>query len=827
MPCKVLFENELRTTRTFILSLFLLFETVLCAQPRSLEGQVRNSSGLPIPYALIQDINEKEPIYTDSLGNFSLPANSQKHTLKAIAPGYIPKTIVLPFNYREKLLIYLDTISGKNDFNAYELVRQARFKREENEKKYSSYRAKALKTSKAEINKVPFSFWPVSGWLLPSAKDTGIVFFSEQISEQRYYNNYSFTDSVSRFQGAGTLSLPDFTYLTDKDFSFYHNKIFMPELGYSGYFTPLSDRALQHYNLKPIGSYRDGKLIVYRIGFKPKKYGTPAFQGYFDIYDSLFTVAYANFSFKASSHLKGMDSVRVEQLYYYDNDTYRKAFQVMDFHLTINGFKGHYNSSVYYKEQEYFEAPPSVRAGNEVLHIDSGSVSDNSKYWRQERIVALSRNERDLLKTENLNNVFKERYSRVPYLQQPFEPLKLLYKRYIYRTDDYFFHFNPLYYGLGYNTVEGVYLRYDVPIWVYNKGTELMLNPEVRFGFADTDFKSRLTAELTYDLGNPKKVRVEVGHVVDQFNGEDPISPLINSIYSLFFSKNYLKMYGKDFIEIAYQHEITNGFEMQSSLEYASRFPLYNHSTLVLTGTPHGFTQNNPEHPEDINSNGFDDHQALTFKAQLAYQFNQRYKMINGKKVNLKMNTPRVYVNYRQGLPSAISQTKYNFVAGGISFTTLLGNVGYTKWDLSGGGFFNVENIEFIDYKHFNGTQTFYLQPSTYYYQSIKQFSTLGYYDMSTKQAFAEAHFEHHFNGFLLSKIGLLRKTQAHTYFGMNYLHNFTRQQFAEFFIGFDNIHNIMRMEFAAGLNNFNKLQPTFLVGIDFDILYYSRNRKK
>ena len=822
------FENELKTPRTLLLVLITLLSGIgLQAQPRALHGQVRNSSGKPIPYALIQIINGGQPVYTDSIGNFSLAANSQKHTLKAIAPGYIPKTIVLPFNYKEKLLVYLDTISGKADFNAYEVVRQARFKRDENEARYTSYKAEALKTSRAEILKVPFNLWPFSGRILPSKKDTGLVFFSEQVSKQQFYGRKNFEDSVKYLQGAGTILMPDFTYLVDKDFSFYHDRIFMPELGYSGYFTPLSDKALYHYDLKAISSYMDGDRKVYRIGFKPKKYGTPAFEGYFDIYDSLFTVSYSNFSFKASSHLKGMDSVRVEQFYYYDDTTYHKAFQTMDFYLTINGFSGHYSTSVHYKDQQYIKQPTYPKLGLEILQMDSGSVSNNGAYWREQRVKALSKNERTLLKTENLNNVFKERFSREPYLQKPFQPLKLLYSKYIYRTDEYFFHFNPLYTTLGYNTVEGVYLRYDVPIWLYKKGTEIMLNPEVRFGFADTDFKSRLAAEFTYDLGNPKKVKVEVGHVVDQFNDEDPISPLINTIYSLLFSKNYLKMYGKDFIQIGYQHEITNGFEMQSSLEYASRFPLYNNSTFVLTGTPQGFTQNNPEHTEEINNNGFDDHQALTFRAQLAYQFKQRYKMINGKKVNLKMTTPRVYLNYRQGLSTAISQTKYNFLAAGMSFNTRLGNLGYTKWDLSGGGFFNVENIEFIDYKHFNGTQTFYLQPNSYYYHSIKQFSTLGYYDMSTKRAFAEAHLEHHFNGFLLSKVGLLRRTQVHTYFGINYLHNFTEQQFAEFFLGFDNIHNIMRMEFAAGLDNFSKLRPTFLVGIEFDILYYYNNRKK
>src|SRR5690606_10819539 len=100
---------------------------------------------------------------------------------KIVAPHYIPKNIVLAYNYKERLLIYLDSINGDRDFNPYEIIRLAKLKRAENAEKYTAFEATAFKTNSVELDKAPFNLWPFSGWLLPAKKDTGLMYFSEQI----------------------------------------------------------------------------------------------------------------------------------------------------------------------------------------------------------------------------------------------------------------------------------------------------------------------------------------------------------------------------------------------------------------------------------------------------------------------------------------------------------------------------------------------------------------------------------------------------------------------------------------------------------------------
>ncbi|WP_417591175.1 DUF5686 family protein [Owenweeksia hongkongensis] len=796
------------------------------AQPKRIYGSVRDKDGEPISQALLWVSDMDTIFYSDNNGDFNIPILSHKHYLKVTAPGFSSKRIVLPYNHNQPLLIYLEQNITDEYFNPYEVIRLAKNKRAENEEKYTAYTGTAFKSTTANLFNVPFQIPIASGFILPGKGDTGIMFYSEQISKHNFQNEYSFSDSVIAYRAGGNLPVPNFNYVSDKDLSLYHNQLSLPELDYRKYFSPLGDRGLRYYKFSAKGTYMDGNRKVFRISFEPKKYGSATLKGYMELYDSTYTLAFAKFSFDNAHHLKSLDSVAVEQFFVYQNDEYRQVHNHLTHYLHITGFSGNYESNTYFSDYEYQNSNPEIKLGTEVYHLDSLAINGDSNIWKNHAPKPISAQAERVLSSENLNKIFRGKYARNLHFHTEFKPFQLLYKRYIYREDDLYFNLSPLYYMPGFNTVEGAYLTYKVPIKVYKPNTEWSLTPMVRYGFADNEFKSRMTAELTYDLKNPKKVSLEVGHVFDQFNEEDPISPFINTYYSLVLGKNYMKLYGKDYIRAGYQLEIVNGLEFQSSLEYGNRFAVYNNTDYTFFGDGSNFTPNNPTADDVIDENGFKEHHALTFRTQLAYQFHQRYKTINGKKVALQMNTPRVYLNYRQGIKSSFSDTRFAFASAGISFNTDLGNAGHTKWDFSAGGFMDNKYMEFIDYQHFNGTQTFYLQQSAYSYSSIKRFSTLGYYSYSTDQAFIEAHVEHHFDGALLSKISFLRNTGIHAFGGANYLNNFSDPQFLEVAFGIDNIMDILKIEIASSIHNINDVRPTILVGIDFNYLYYVRNKR-
>ena len=798
----------------------------LFGQPKSISGTVLNKEGQAVEHAIVWVSDLDTIFYADQHGQFSVPASGEKHFLKITAPGYASKNAVLPFNFNESLLIYLEQNIQDEYFNPYEVIRIAGLQREKNRQNYTAYQATTFKASSVNLINVPFQLPLASGLLLPSKGDTGIMFYSEQLCKQHYQNPNSFTDSTVAFRAGGILAAPDFNYVTDKSLSFYNEFLSIEELNHKKYFSPLGSKAAQLYDFKAMGTYMDGQRKIYRISFHPKKPGTPAIKGYLELYDSSFTVAYADYRFLHSNHLETVDSLSVKQYYTYQKNQYRQLYTKLKHYINIVGFKGYYTSESYFLKHQFEPVNEELHLGYNVYHLDVQAIGKKSKTLEGQVPRTLSSLEAKLLKENNLNNLFREKYSRNMVVQQEFRAQDLWFKGYIYREDKLFFNLPPLYYTPNYNTVEGFVLNYKVPIAIYQPETEWRITPMARYGFADNEFKSRVSAEFTYDLDNPKRVSLEVGHVFDQFNEEDPIHPAINSFYTLFLGKNYMKLYGKDYIKAGYKLELADGLELQSSLEYADRYPVYNNTDFTIIGEGQKFTPNNPTKDDVINEQGFDRHHALTFRAQLAYQFDQQYKTINGKKINLQMKTPRIYMNFRQGLSFLGGDTRFIFLGGGVTFNTDAKRLGHTRWDFSTGSFIARSHIEFIDYQHFNGTQTFYLQPSSYYSGSIKQFSTLGYYDYSTAKSFIEGHIEHHFDGALLSKWKLTRKTGIHSFMGLNYLYNFDQHQFVELFIGITNIMDIFKIEIATPIRTIEGVTPTLLVGVNFNFLYYQQNKR-
>ena len=87
-----------------------------------------------------------------------------------------------------------------------------------------------------------------------------------------------------------------------------------------------------------------------------------------------------------------------------------------------------------------------------------------------------------------------------------------------------------------------------------------------------------------------------------------------------------------------------------------------------------------------------------------------------------------------------------------------------------------------MDYLHVSGNQLRFLQ------NSLDSFNLLDYYSMSTNNKYAEAHFEHNFKGFILSKIPLINTLNYHLVLGVKGLFTSENSPYSETAIGLDHI---------------------------------------
>ncbi len=810
--------------------LLLAFGIYARGQVYTFHGEVKDANG-NIPEEVILIISGSQDIfYTDLQGKFSVQLDYKPDRVTFKAPGYYPRTVSLPFNYDEKLFITLDSITDNTYFDPAAIIQKAQLKRAENERLYTGFTSRYYIKNRARFNKIPFNIWPVSGRVIPAKSDTGLVFISEKKGLFKYKDRNHYDVFNEAINSGGSFPVPSWVELPEYDLSLFHSKIYVREVSTRGYYSPLCDDALKFYDFERIGEYFEDKRKVYRIKFTPKGKKYAAFSGTMDLYDQTFTLAAADFSITQGNQLELVDSIRVKQIFYYQNGRYKAASQKLAYYLDIIGYSGYYDMHLYYHNHHFTDSLSFSDFDRQVLEIDRHHFQPDSIYWEKKRAVPITKKEKTTFFRQNLNS----NYQNYLLLNSP------LWWSNEFRFSDWtvtghesfkqgvMVDWDPLWYTFGYNTVEGLYLNYCFPVKWVQPLREWKVTPSIRYGFSDTRLKASLKTSYKFNLLKPVKLSLSGGHDVEQFNDQQPILPVINSLYSLFISQNFLKLYGKDYLEFGYDQELLNGLELISGLEFAWRYPLFNTTDFRIIGNPNSFTPNNPENLPVISSEGFKAHHALTLNINLSYQFNHLYKVMMGRKVNLVVrNAPKLYFNFKAGIPSGFSETDFAFIEGGMAYNIRLRNIGLSQFDISSGGFLYSNRLPFIDYKHFNGIQTFFLQPTPRRSATIKQFSTLPYYEYSTARGYLELHYEHNFDGFLLSQFGPARRAKVHSLVGCNYLNSFNEAQFLEFFIGFDNILKVLRLEFAGGIDNFKRLRPSVRLGVDFDYLYYKNNRKR
>jgi hypothetical protein len=114
-----------------------------------------------------------------------------------------------------------------------------------------------------------------------------------------------------------------------------------------------------------------------------------------------------------------------------------------------------------------------------------------------------------------------------------------------------------------------------------------------------------------------------------------------------------------------------------------------------------------------------------------------------------------------------------------------------------------------MDYRHFAGNQTIFAA-------DFNQFQLLDYYNFSTRRSYIEGHFNHHFNGFFLNKLPLLRRLKWQEVASLNYLRTPTVGHYVELGVGIEHIFKLFRVDVYTALRSGQKLDTGVRIGAGF-----------
>ncbi len=601
--------------------------------------------------------------------------------------------------------------------------------------------------------------------------------------------------------------------------SFYENNISVGRgLNPRGFVSPIANGALNFYRYKYEGSFIEEGKEIHKIKVIGKRTYEPVFNGYINITEGDWRIHSLQLVLTKESQMQLVDTLRIEQLYVPVNkDVWVIKTQVLYPAIKIFGFDA-YGSFV--NVYSAFDINPSYEKkffGNTYLKFYEGSNKKPAEYWDSIRPVPLRADEvTDYHKKDSL-----EQARRDPHYKDSLDRRrnKLSIARLFLFGQNFSkekrrenISINPVIQSVGYNTVEGWYLnlrgtwfkRLDSTGFRHN----ISFSPNIRYGFSNHHLNAAGTFNYNYGKRYISSLSVSGGKRMYQLNNSNPITSFDNSISTLLFERNYAKFYEAWFARVGYVKGIGGGITLSGGLQYQDRIPLENTSTYRMKDFAN--KEFSPNYPTDLVHKNFDRHQAVIGTVGITWRPGTRYIEFPDRIMNIGSRYPTLSLGYTQGfhsiLGSDIDYAKWRF---GISDNLNLKLGGTIRYNLSIGGFLKRDSIAVADYIHFNGDQI--IMATNY----LNGFQLLPYYKYShTKQFYAEAHTEHHFNGLLTNKIPLFRRLNWHLVGGINAFYLNSDQSYSEVFFGLENIFKLIRVDWVWGFEKGHAATTGIRIGI-------------
>jgi hypothetical protein len=326
--------------------------------------------------------------------------------------------------------------------------------------------------------------------------------------------------------------------------------------------------------------------------------------------------------------------------------------------------------------------------------------------------------------------------------------------------------------SFSYNTVDGFVAGTGMNLSVkQGRAGRFTLAPSARYAFSRERLMWNVTANMLYDPMHSGNIFLRAGSQSDEFSPSG-INQLVNTVSSLFFRENIMRLYGSRYIIAGHRSDIANGLTLSVSGMYEKRDTLANNSSFSFFRKDRQWSENIPDNPYAIDgAEGYDyeppvTHVHLSFTTSLTWTPRQRYRIADGARIPADSDYPTFTLSWRHGYNHNNSFSgSYDLFSGEISRISRYGALNEFRWRVRAGGFLNSENVRLQDMHYFNTQSSpvllnfyedaFYLKPC---------------YSVSTKKAFAEGHIRYTTPTLLLKRLPVLSRTLMRENIGISVL---------------------------------------------------------
>lgn len=807
--------------KKIILAFSILFSVLSFSQ---IKGTVKDVNGNPLPYVNIYIENTYINTTTNELGNYELNYFEKKNVpLIFQYLGYKTEKHVLnitqyPYQFdnvlEEEKFQLNEVVIDQSKNPADEIITKAIASRKKNAARTDKFEADFYSRGIFRAKDIPKKFMGMEIGDFEGNLDStrsGIIYQSETVSKIKFEKPDNLKEEIIASKIAGNDNGFSYNTALNTNYDFYENYV---DLGIN-MVSPIANNAFNYYKFKLESSFLDDKnQLINKIKVTPKRDKEPVFEGYIYIVEDSWAIYGIDLDIKGYRMQQPiLENMKLTQNFSYNESTkiWAKNIQSLEFSAGIFGMKFTGKFTHVFSNYIFKEAFEKKTFGKEIVTFADNANKKEESFWNEFRPVPLTTEEAtNYVKKDSIQTVRKsETYlDSIDAKGNKFKIHKLI-TGYTYKKTFKKWSFN--YQGmtnlssLSFNTVQGWNLDsgFSFRKWDEETGKYTYISSTFNYGFAED--RVRVNGRYYHRFNNKNNAYIAIagGSSINQFNSNEPISNIVNSVSTLFFKNNFMKLYNKEFAEISYGREVTNGVYISGKMLYENRHALFNNTDYTFIKNDDAYFSNDPLQPFNYTSTPFEKHHIMKASIGTRIRFGQKYISRPDGKINIQNDDyPILSFNYEKAFGATNNDYHYDLISASVDYNKTIGNKGDFGLRFKAGKFFNAENISFIDYKHFNGNQTHVNLLNN----SLNSFNLLPYYSHSTNDAYFETHIEHNFKGYIMNKIPLLNKLQWNLIGGFHQINIPDRKPYQEVTVGFDNIGwgklRFLRIDYVRSYQN-------------------------
>lgn len=721
------------------------------AQTTRIRGRVTDAdTGAPIQWVGVSFPGTIIGTTTDSDGIFVLESRDTVSTLEASSMGYTPQTRRInlhAFNLVNFALkpdnVAINTVTiTPGDNPSHPILREVIARRKLNDPKMQrTFRCRTYTKMQLDLSNIKGTFRSkrlqdklgfVFNYVDTSAL-TGKAYLPMMISESIADLYHSTNPAINReMVRANRISgikdsapVAQFTGKMTGEVDFYEGFIEVFNIRFAG---PLSKSGLSFYNYFLVDSLQIEGRKTYKIRFHPKRLATPVLDGELLIDSASYAIRAASAHIPKGSNINWIKHLSLECR----NQPYDSVrwFMVRDRlsaeFAIVNSDSSKLNTFIGTRERAYSEPQIDVELPAEATDsrtndsmFDDEITKPDESFWQDARPYDLTDREKriyQMVDSVQMTPIYRNIYTIVNTILGGY--------------------YNTKYIGIGpyskvisFNDLEGfraqIGLRTTPAV-----SRKIRLMGYVAYGIRDDRFKGGGEIELMFNRRLTRKLTISGRHDVLQLGAGTSALAESNNLLSSIFSRGGSRLSMVDQAKALYEHEWING--VANFLNCGFRRI---HSNRYVTMTT----------PAGLNVPYIDD-----YSAGIALRISKDERVFRNIFEKRYMSSPypifSIGASYGWAKINNISTT-YCRVEAALKYDLKIPPIGYSEIMLQGGKLFGKVPYPLLKLHEGNGT---------YFYDKYA-FSCMNFYEFAS-DAWVSLFYEHHFNGWILGRIPLLKK---------------------------------------------------------------------